>query len=65
MGGGGSNLVIQLARVECVRTKVVRALAYIVATKLGIILLSLSFFPSTYFSPRRGLPTILNFCMPF
>ena len=23
------------------------------------------FFPSTYFSPRRGLPTILNFCMPF
>ena len=21
--------------------------------------------PSTYFSPRRGLPTILNFCLPF
>ena len=37
MGGGGSNLMIQLARVECVRTNVVRALTDVVATKLGII----------------------------
>ena len=43
------------------RTNVVCALADVVATKLGIILL-FSFFPTTNFSPRRGLPTILNFC---
>ena len=40
----------------------VRALADLVATKLGILFFF--FFPSTYFSPRRGLPMILNFCMP-
>ena len=46
-------------RTECVHTNVVCALADVVATKLGIILLFLSFFlPSTYFSPRRGLPMI-------
>ena len=52
----------KLVQAECVRMTVVRALLNVVATKLGIILLS--FFPSTYFSPRTGLPTILNFCMP-
>ena len=48
---------------------VVRVRADVVATKLVIILSShfflLSFFSSMYFSPRRGLPMILNFCMPF
>ena len=43
---------------------VVCARVDVVATKLGIILLPF-FLPSTYFSPRMGLPTILNFCMPF
>ena len=48
----------------------VRALADLVATKLGIILFFSSFFlfflfPSTYFFPRSGLPTILNLCMHF
>ena len=43
-----------------------QARADVVATKLGIILLLfLSFFffliPSTYFSPRRGLPRKLKF----
>ena len=32
----------------------------VVAIKLGIIL-SFSFFPSTYFSPRRGLPRKLKY----
>ena len=41
---------------------VVCVLADVVATKLDIILLfSFSFFPSTYFSPRRGLPRIFEF----
>ena len=44
-----------LVQTECVHTYVVRAMADVVATKLGIIL----FLPSTYFSPRRGLPTIV------
>ena len=35
--------------------------ADVVAIKLGIILSSFSFFPSTYFSPRRGLPRKLKF----
>ena len=47
------------------RFKIVRAGAEVVATKLGIILslflLSFFFFPSTYFSPRRGLPMKLKF----
>ena len=43
---------------------VVRARVDVVAAKLGIIILSsssFSFFPSTYFSPRRGLPRKLKF----
>ena len=53
------GIILLLVRAECVRTNVVRVLAEIVATKLGIILLFfLLFFPSTYFFPRRGLPTI-------
>ena len=76
---------IELVRAECVHTNVVRALADVVAIKLGIILfganerthvvrgranvvatklgiiLSFFFFPSTYFSPRRGLPRKLKF----
>ena len=64
---GHSNLVrhYKLVRTKCVRKHVVHARADVVATKLGIILLSssffLSFFPSTYFSPRRGLPRKLKF----
>ena len=56
-----------LVPAECVRTNVVLALADVVATKLGIILLLsfflllFSFFPSTIFSPRRGLPRKLKF----
>ena len=45
-------------------TNVVRALVDVVATKLGIILLSFFLLPSTYFPPRRDLPTIFNLCMP-
>ena len=37
-----------LFRVECVRTSVVRALADVVATKLGIFLFLPSFLPLTY-----------------
>ena len=60
------QFIIYLVRMECVRTHVVHARADIVATKLGIILSSsfflLSFFfPSTYFSPRRGLPMSAKF----
>ena len=39
-----------LVRAKCVRTSVVRALADVVATKLGIILLSFSFH--TLFSQK-------------
>ena len=62
-----SIILLLLVHAVCVRTIDVRALVDVVATKLGIVLLSFSFFllPSTYFSPRRGLPTILNFRMPF
>ena len=58
------NVSCLLVRTWCVRTHVVRARADVVATKLGIILSSsfflLSFFHATYFSPRRGVPTILS-----
>ena len=37
-------IVRLLVRAECVHTNVLRALAHIVATKLGIILLLFSFF---------------------
>ena len=59
-----SRIMQVLFRAECMRTEVVRALVEVVATKLGIIL-HLFLFPSTYFSPRRGLRTILKFYMPY
>ena len=59
-------LVSKLVQTECVRTRVVHARADVVATKLGnllsfFLLISFFFFPSTYFSSRRGLPRKLKF----
>ena len=55
----------ELVLAECVCTNVVRALADILATKLGNIFFFFFFFfffvPSMYFSPRRGLPRKLKF----
>ena len=51
----------KLVRAKCARMNVVRALADVVATKPFFFS---SFFPSTYFSPKRGLPRKLNFGMP-
>ena len=60
-----SDIALVLVRAECVHINVVRALADILATILGtILLLSSSLLPLT-FLPEGGLPTILNFCMPF
>ena len=41
---------MKLVRADCVRTNVVRTLANVVATKLGIIL------PSSFFLPLTFLP---------
>ena len=60
------GLLTILVRTYCVRRHVVRARADVVATKLGInLLLSFSFFLSVHLPAGRGLPTILNFSMPF
>ena len=63
-GKGGGQSVITVVTIGANEVRA-HACLDVVATKLGIILLLSSFFPSTYFSSGRGLPMIFNFCMPF
>ena len=64
-----SMMVKEIIGAQAVRARACQGMpgharADVVATKLGFILSStffLFFFPSIYFSPRRGLPMILNF----
>ena len=52
-----------LVRAKCVRTNVVRALADVVATKLGIILLSFSFLPLTFLPEGICLRFLIFACL--